>query len=93
MSEFKLDQEFVDRVTCDDSSDVSVIGVCTAQMPTIQEAFRAQYIAHMVKAGVPAEFAAETYDAADPRQYDDCMPEEAAQDEMDCWTDDDGPVG
>lgn len=90
MNDFKLGQEFVTRVTSDpDALDVSANGP-PPPMPTKEDEWLAKYAARMMEAGLDADDAFMFARMGD-NDYDS-DPVEAAESEMECWTDDgDGP--
>ena len=88
MPEFKLGQEFVDRVTSDAAGSPSVIGGHVSLAPD-KAAWRRIYMDTMIKhAGLDEEQAADAF-AAGESDYDYSEdPEQAALDEMSYWDDD-----
>lgn len=93
MSDIKLGQEFVDRVTRDDGDSPSVIGGHVSLMPD-KAAWRRIYMDTMIKhAGLDEEQASDAF-AAGESDYDYSEdPEQSALDEMSYWDDDgDGPL-
>lgn len=84
-NDFKLGQAWVTANTRDDLPDISVVGTDLGTMPTIEEAFKAQFIARFVERGVPEQVALAEYDAIDVHEYDDMTPAEVADELMSYW--------
>lgn len=89
MNDFKLGQEWVTQATRDDLPDVSVIGP-VPQALTKEEEWLLKYAARMMEFGLDAEDAMR-FAKMGENDYD-ADPVEAAEAEMECWTDDDGDM-
>ena len=87
----KVTQEFVDRVTAEDTPEgPDYIGPPPAE--TIEEAFKRLYVNRFIEKGFDVEDAIACFEAAD-RIYDDMTPVEAADEDMSYFEyDGDGPI-
>lgn len=84
-NDFKLGQAWVTANTRDDLPDISTVGVSLPPMPTIEEAFKAQFIARFVELGIPEHAALAEWDAIDIYEYVDMTPAELADECMSYW--------
>ena len=76
-----ITQNWIDKVTNNTGDDISVVGP-SAPMPDYKE----RYVATMVARGVDVEFAEASFASSEPDFS--VPPEDAAEEEMSCWTDD-----
>lgn len=84
-NDFKLGQAWVTANTRDDLPDISVVGTDLGTMPTIEEAYRAQFIARFVELGVPERVGVDEWNALDITLWDDMTPAELADECMSYW--------